>query len=139
MTPAERFFSYIEAFNAGDWDRLTQFYAPDVCLIIGNGAELRGRAAIVAFYQQVRAKARRTIRVVDCFSDGNVLAAELESEFVALVDAPDFAAHPLRQGDRFYINSLALYDFDDAFLTRIRAATLIREYRPATVSEATPI
>lgn len=139
MTPEERFLGYIEAFNTGDWERLSQFYAPDICLAIGNGTELRGRAAIVAFYEQVRAKARRTIRVMDCFSDGSVLAAELESEFVALVDAPDFPAHPLRQGDRFYISSLALYDFDDAFFTRIRAATMIREYRPAIPSEATPI
>jgi hypothetical protein len=136
MTPEERFHCYIQAFNAGDWDLLTQFYAPGVCLVIGNGTELRGRSAIVAFYEQVRAKARRTIRVVDCFSDGHVLAAELESEFIALVDAPDFAAHPLRQGDRFYINSLALYDFDDVFFTRIRAATMIREYRPAIAGEA---
>jgi len=139
MTTEERFLSYIEAFNAGDWDRLTEFYAPEVCLIIGNGTELRGRAAIVAFYEQVRTKARRTIRVVDCFCDGELLAAELASEFVALVDAPDFPAHPLRQGDRLYINSLALYDFDDVFFTRIRAATILREYRPATLGEATPI
>jgi len=130
MTPAERFRRYIDAFNAGDWDRLTGFYAPDVRLVIGNGTELVGRAAIVAFYEEVRAKARRTIRIVDCFSDGHVLAAELESEFVALVDALDFAAHPLRQGDRYYINSLALYDFDETFFTRIRAATMVREYRP---------
>ena len=130
MTPEERFRGYIDAFNARDWDRLTQFYAPDIRLVIGKGTELVGRAAIVAFYEEVWAKARRTIRVVDCFSDGNVLAAELESEFLALTDAPEFAAHPLREGDRYYINSLALYDFDEAFFTRIRAATLVREYRP---------
>lgn len=130
MTPEERFRGYIDAFNARDWDRLTQFYAPDIRLVIGNGTELVGRAAIVAFYEEVWAKARRTIRVVDCFSDGNVLAAELESEFLALTDAPEFAAHPLREGDRYYINSLALYDFHDRFFTRIRAATMVREYRP---------
>lgn len=139
MTPEERFRCYIQTFNAGDWDRLTQFYAPDVRLVIGNGIELTGRTAIVAFYEQIRAKARRTIRVVDCFSDANVLAAELESEFVALVDAPDFASHPLRQGDRYYINSLALYDFDDLYFTRVRAATMTREYRPAFASGAAPI
>ncbi len=135
MTPEDRFRAYMAAFNASDWDRLVQFYAPDIALVIGNGTELIGRDAIVKFYTRVKSQASRTIEIVDCFSDGNLLAAELESEFVALKDIPDFVAHPMKQGDRFYINSLALYEFAGEQFTRIRAATMKREYRPISTSE----
>jgi hypothetical protein len=130
MTAEDRFRDYIAAFNAGEWDRLVEFYAPDVRLVIGSGRALVGRQAIVDFYSEVKAQARRTIEVLACLSEGNVLAAELESEFLALRDIPDFAVRPMNEGDRYYINSLAFYDFAGDQFTRIRAATMVREYRP---------
>ncbi|BBC71000.1 conserved hypothetical protein [Altererythrobacter sp. B11] len=133
MTPESRFRAYIDAFNAGDWQKLVTFYAPDVQLVIGNGTELIGREAIVAFYTRVRAQARRTIEIVDCFHEGGILAAELESEFVVLADLDDFLGRPVRQGDRHYVNSLVLYEYDGAVFTRIRAATITREFRPAAI------
>ena len=45
MTSEDRFRAYMQAFNAGDWDRLRDYYAPDVRLVIGNGTELNGRDA----------------------------------------------------------------------------------------------
>ena len=96
--------------------------------------ELLGREAIVAFYTKVRSQARRTIEIVDCFHDGDVLAAELESEFVALDDLPEFLGRPMRRGDRYYVNSLALYEFAGDRFTRVRAATMVREFRPAATA-----
>jgi hypothetical protein len=130
MTPEDRFRAYIDAFNRSDYDALRQYYAPEVRLVIGNGTELVGREAIIEFYRPVKAATERTIQVLQCFHDGNVLAAELESEFVALRDLPDFAAGPMKKCDRRYINSLVLYDFEGDHYTRIRAAVLKREYRP---------
>lgn len=134
MTPEERFRAYITAFNAGNWPALVEFYAPAIKLVIGNGTELIGREAIVAFYAQVRSQARRTIKIVDCFHDGEVLAAELESEFVALDDLPGFQGRPMRRGDRYYVNSLVLYELSEDRFTRIRAATMVREFRPAAAA-----
>jgi hypothetical protein len=130
MTPEDRFRAYIDAFNRSDYEALCGYYAPDVRLVIGNGTELVGREAIVEFYRPVKATTQRTIQVLQCFHDGNVLAAELESEFLALQDLPDFVAGPMNKGDRRYLNSLVLYDFDGDHYTRIRAAVLKREYRP---------
>lgn len=130
MMPEDRFRAYIDAFNRSDYDALRRYYAPDVRLVIGNGTELVGREAIVEFYRPVKAATERTIQVLQCFHDGNVLAAELESEFLALQDLPDFAAGPMNKGDRRYLNSLVLYEFDGDHYTSIRAAVLKREYRP---------
>lgn len=130
MTPEARFRAYLEAFNSSDWDRLRACYAPDIRLVIGNGTELVGREAIVEFYSRVKQQTRRTIELIQCFADGNVLAAEIESEFVALEDAPDFAARPMARGDRYYLNSFVFYDFEGEHYTRIRAAVFRREFRP---------
>jgi hypothetical protein len=124
-----RFHRYIVAFNAHDYAALVEHYDPDVLLVIGNGTELRGRQAIVDFYSVVNKQTTRTIRVVDSFSDGKMLAAELESEFVAIKDAPDFTSGPMAKGDRLHINSFALYDLKDGRYARIRAAVFRREWK----------
>lgn len=134
MTPEARFRAYMQAFNASDWKALRDYYAPDVRLVIGNGTELNGRDAILAFYGKVKRQTRRTIEVVQCFADGQTLAAEIESEFLAIEDAPDFAVRPMTKGDRYYLNSFVFYDFEGEHYTRIRAATFRREFRPAAAS-----
>ena len=130
MTQEERFRDYMDAFNRNDWARLLPYYAPDIKLVIGNGTEMIGRDAIVNFYSKVKTETHREIMIRNCFVDGNVLAAELESEFVALMDAPDFAVRPMLKGDRYYINSCVLYEFEGNQYTRIRSAVFKREYRP---------
>lgn len=130
MTAEERFRAYMAAFNASDWAALRGYYAPDIRLVIGNGTELVGREAIVDFYAQVKRQTRRTIQIVQCFAEGDTLAAELESEFLAIEDAPDFAVRPMTKGDRYYINSFVLYDSDGDQYRRIRAAVFRREFRP---------
>lgn len=131
MTPEVRFRAYLRAFNANDWDALRGFYAPDVRLVLGNGTELTGREAILDFYGKVKQQTRRTIEVLQCFADGETLAAEIESEFLAIEDAPDFAVRPMARGARYYLNSFVFYDFEGDHYTRIRAATFRREFRPA--------
>jgi ketosteroid isomerase-like protein len=133
MTPEDRFHAYMQAFNASDWDRLRGYYAPDVRLVIGNGTELNGRDAIIDFYGKVKSQTSRTIEIVQCFADGQTLAAEIESEFLAIEDAPEFAVQPMAKGDRYYLNSFVFYDFEGELYTRIRAATFRREFRPAAL------
>jgi len=131
MRAEVRFRAYLQAFNAGDWGALRGFYAPDVRLVIGNGTELTGREAILDFYGKAKQQTRRTIEIVQCFADGETLAAEIESEFLAIEDAPDFAVRPMARADRYYLNSFVFYDFEGDHYTRIRAATFRREFRPA--------
>ncbi|MXO66592.1 nuclear transport factor 2 family protein [Altericroceibacterium endophyticum] len=131
ISPEDHFRAYMAAFNASDWAALSDFYAPDIRLTIGNGTELIGRQAIIDFYTGVKSQTRRTIKVLNCFSDGPLLAAELESEFLALENIPDFTSRPLNKGDRYYINSVALYEARAGQYIRIRAAVMKREYRQA--------
>ena len=134
MTAEDRFRAYMHAFNQSDWDALREHYAPDIRLVIGNGTELVGREAIVDFYGKVKQQTRRTIEIVQCFAEGCTLAAELESEFLALEDAPDFAARPMARGDRYFLNSFVFYEFEQDQYTRIRAAVFRRAFRPVAAA-----
>ena len=129
--PVARFHAYIAAFNRQDYAVLAGHYAADVELVIGNGTRLAGPQAIVDFYRGVNEATTRRIEIVQAFADGDRLAAELRSEFLALRDAPHFTSGPMARGDRLLINSFAFYDLREGRYARIRAAVFRREWRRA--------
>lgn len=121
----------MHAFNTSDYAQLSQYYADDVLLVIGNGTELRGASAIVEFYRQVKANTQRTIKILRTFPGRDGIAAELESEFLALEDVPDFTSGPMRKGDRLYINSFVIYETRGERYSQIRSAVYKRIWRRA--------
>ena len=129
---AERFAAYIDAFNRDDYASFGEVYHEDVALVIVGKQELRGRQAIFDFYRGVKAQTRRTIAINAVVSSGNQLAAELQSEFVALEDLPDFAAGPMKKGDRIFINTVVLYELRDGKFAQIRSAELSKVQRPVS-------
>jgi len=131
MTEEERLAAYMEAFNHSDYEALRAFYCTDVHLVIGNGVELVGPDAIIDFYRGVKSKTQRTISVLQCASNGQTVAAELESEFLALEDYPDFSSGPMSRGDRLYVNSFVFYELRDGRYARIRSAVFKRVWRRA--------
>lgn len=131
LEPAAHLQRYMDAFNRGDYETLVQFYHQDIVLVIANGVELKGKAAIVDFYRGTTAKTRRTISIIDAFGQDDRIAAELESEFLAIEDFPDFTSGPMRKGDRLYINTFAIYELRDRQFFRIRSALFRREWRRA--------
>ena len=143
MTPGspEGFRAYIDAFNRSDYAAFGDYYADDVVLVIAGARELRGKQAIFDFYRGVKTQTRRTIKVLQVFCDGDGLAAELESEFLALEDIPDFQSGPLKAGDRMYINTFVLYALKNGLYSRIRSAVFRRRFTPAApeVLSALPV
>jgi predicted ester cyclase len=127
---AERFRAYIDAFNRDDYSGFGDFYQDDVVLVIAGKTELRGRENIFAFYKTVKSQTRRTIQVNKVIVTPDRIAAELQSEFLALEDVPDFAAGPLKKGGRIFINTLVLYELRDGKFSRIRSAELRKIARP---------
>lgn len=127
---ADRFAAYIEAFNRDDYATFGDFYHDDVTLVVAGKRELHGRNAIFDFYRTVKATTRRTIEINNVVTTGNQLAAELQSEFLALQDLPTFTAGPMKQGGRIFINTVVLYELRDGKFARIRSAELQKVNRP---------
>jgi ketosteroid isomerase-like protein len=121
---ATRFAAYIDAFNRDDYAAFGDYYHDDVLLVVAGKRELRGREAIFDFYRGVKATTRRTIEINNVVTCGNQLAAELQSEFVALQDLPTFTAGPMKKGGRIFINTVVLYELRDGKFARIRSAEL---------------
>ena len=138
MTEEGRLADYMEAFNRSDYETLRGFYCPDVQLVIGSGKQLVGPQAIIDFYREVKAKTQRTISILQSVSNGRTVAAELESEFLALEDVPDFTSGPMAKGDRLYINSFVFYELRDGRYARIRSAVYKRVWRRAGSPSADP-
>jgi ketosteroid isomerase-like protein len=136
MTEEERLAAYMEAFNRSDYDALRSFYCPDVRLVIGSGKELVGAQAIIDFYRDVKSRTQRTISILQSVSNGETVAAELESEFLALEDIPDFTSGPMTKGDRLYLNSFVFYDLRGGRYARIRAAVFRRIWKRVGPTEA---
>jgi SnoaL-like domain len=129
MTPRV-FAAYIDAFNRDDYSGFADYYHPDVVLVIAGQTELRGREAILDFYRTVKAQTRRTIRIDKVITAPNRLAAQLQSEFVALEDLPEFTAGPMKKGGRIFIHTFVIYDLRDEKFWRIRSAEFRKLRRP---------
>lgn len=129
ITPAS-FQRYIDAFNRADEAVYGEYYHPEVTLVLGGNRELKGKQAIFDFYQAVRAGTRREIKVLKCIPTPTSMAVELESEFLALVDDPQYV-EGLKKGDRRWQNTVVLYEMKDGKYYHIRSATFKSEIRHA--------
>jgi ketosteroid isomerase-like protein len=123
--------TYIDAFNRGDNAVYGKYYADDVVLVVAGERELRGKQAIFDFYKGVKSQTQRTIQINKTISTPNRLAAELQSEFLALQDVPDMVGGgPLKKGARRFINTFVFYDLRDGKFARLRSATFNRIDKP---------
>jgi hypothetical protein len=119
------FADYMAAFNGGDVDGYAKYYA-DEAVFEGRGRHLQGRAAIVAFYATVGARMRQTITVRRAYFGETGMAAELETELVALADWPDFFSGPIRAGEVRRSLNFAFYAVKDGRFVHIRSAPFAR-------------
>jgi ketosteroid isomerase-like protein len=127
---AEQFSAYIDAFNRDDVAAYGDYYDDNVVLVIAGKTELHGRKAIFDFYQVVKSQTRRTLQINKFVTTPNHLAVELQSEFLALQDLPEFTAGAMRKGGRIFINTFVLYDLHEGKFARIRSAPFRKIARP---------
>ena len=120
------FGQYIAAFNAGDVDSYARYYAPDIRFRNGAGTELTGPDAIVDHYRSLAGSLSRTIEVKALADGERAFAAALSSLFTILADGVRFAGEVLNAGDQVHLESVALYELEDARFARIEATTLTR-------------
>jgi sulfur carrier protein ThiS len=117
----ELFRHYIDSFNRDDFAGFSQYYADDVVLELPK-KELRGRQAIIDFYKGVKARIRETLKINQVVADEEGLAAEVETEFLALEDWPDFIVAPMKKGDRIRIVSFVHYEIRGGRFAHIKSA-----------------
>ena len=126
---AEEFSAYMDAFNNDDYAAFGDHYTEDVKLVIAGDRALSGRQAIFDFYKTVKSQTRRTIQINRLVTTPGLFAAELQSEFLALEDLPNFVAGPMKKGGRIFINTFVIYELKGGKFWRIRSAEYRKENR----------
>jgi ketosteroid isomerase-like protein len=126
---AEEFAAYMDAFNNDDYAAFGDHYTEDVKLVIAGDRALSGRQAIFDFYKTVKSQTRRTIQINRLVTTPGLFAAELQSEFLALEDLPNFVAGPMKKGGRIFINTFVIYELKGGRFWRIRSAEYRKENR----------
>ena len=126
----ERFAASVNDLNNDDYSAFGDYYNDDAVLVVEGKKELRGPQTIFDFYRVNKAQVKGTIQVNRIIASGNLLAAELQSEFVATEDAPDFIAGPIKEGGRVFIDTFLFCDLRDGKFSRIRSAEFRKIVRP---------
>lgn len=115
--------SYIQAFNQGDDAALVKnFFTADVIFQSGNRV-LRGADELLKFLHWAHDGIREIIRAQVVLRDAAHIFAEIDMDFHATVDKPDFTFGPLQQGEFTTVKFMVVYYLRDGKIAHLKAAT----------------
>jgi len=112
--------AYIDAFNAKDFEGFGKFYADDVRLDVGRFVK-NSRQEILDFYRDVAKTCDEKLTLKRIVMDEDGVGIELDTEFKALADNPDFIAGPLVGGQSIFITSFIFYTIRNNRFVDIKA------------------
>ncbi len=111
----EKINEYYETYAAEDLDAVSPFYSDDVVFEF-RGEKYEGKEAVFAWFRDLQQTFHEVINPLNIMIDGDNVAAEIESEFEARVELPDFYGNELKEGDKIKIKFAVFYDTrDDQF------------------------
>jgi ketosteroid isomerase-like protein len=117
----EDFQEYLSYFNGGDFDRLGQFYTEDVQLELRHG-QIDSRQGIIDFYRNMTRTVRENLTVNQLIIDADGIAADLDMQFTAIADAPDFVVAPMKKGEIIRGRVFVHYTLRDGKIAAIKVA-----------------
>ncbi|HEU4623824.1 MAG TPA: nuclear transport factor 2 family protein [Steroidobacteraceae bacterium] len=114
---------YIAAFNAGDDAALvSRFFTEDV--VFQSGARvLHGADELRKFLAWAHDGIREIIRAQLVLRDESHIFAEIDMDFHATRDRPDFVFGPLKQGEFTTVKFLVVYYLRDGKVAQLKAST----------------
>lgn len=115
----EKIMEYYETYAAEDLDAVSPFYSDDVVFEF-QGEKYDGKEAVFAWFRELQQTFHEVINPLNIVIDGDNVAIEIESEFEARVDLPDFHGNALTKGDKIKIRFAVFYDTRDDQFCRIR-------------------
>lgn len=121
------FSAYQEAFNSGDDERALEFWDDElhVTLPIGPdrvGLAAKNKAEFRAFLAHAHQGVREVMRLQSFLQSGAQIFAEIDMDFFASEDKPDFAFGPMKAGEFITVRMFGLYTVRDNRLWQLRMA-----------------
>ncbi|HJX13830.1 MAG TPA: hypothetical protein VJ377_09960 [Dehalococcoidales bacterium] len=108
------FYKYVEAFNSGD-DRamLDRFWVDDLVVCSARGKEdgvlASGKEGFLKFLEFAHDGVREIMRIQVLIQNKNNIFAEIDMDFHASKDRPDYPFGPLQPGDFITVKMFCLY------------------------------
>jgi hypothetical protein len=132
------FYKYAETFNSGD-DKamLDQFWVDDLVVYSARGDEAgvlaSGKDNFLKFLNRVHDGVREIMRIQFLIQNENNIFAEIDMDFHASKERPDYPFGPLKPGDFITVKMLTIY-----FLRGDRIAKLKMASWPPNVGVTKP-
>jgi hypothetical protein len=127
----KQYLEYVGHFNNKRYDAVTSYFTPDITVEYFTDFEnptasprtLHGPKEFIDSYKALHAYAREVLELRDFLVDGNLLAAELYTEFHCFKDSPANSSLALKKGEVRIMTNWVIYDLtNDDRMKRIRIA-----------------
>jgi ketosteroid isomerase-like protein len=132
---------YIEDFNRGDDERLVEQYFTEDCIFQSGNRLLRGRSELLGFLHWAHDGIREIIRAQLVLQDATHIFAEIDMDFHATRDRPDFLFGALKQGEFLTVKFFVIYRLREGKVAHLKSAiwpTNVGVSKPATRLGASP-
>lgn len=130
---------YVLAFNRGDDEHLVRTYFTPDFTFVGSSRRLDGTDQFLKFLTWAHDGVREIIRAQTVIRQGERLFAEIDMDFHASKDRPDFPFKPLKRGATTTVKFFVVYTLRGDRISYLKAATWPADYevtRPPTASGA---
>ncbi|MFC1903250.1 nuclear transport factor 2 family protein [Chloroflexota bacterium] len=121
------FYKYNEIFNTGDDKAAMEFWVDDLVVTQGTGTDVfplaTNKAEFIKFLAAAHDGVREIMRVQTLVQNENNIFVEMDMDFVALKDKPDFVFGPLKAGEFLTVKMFLLYTLRGDKFASMKLAT----------------
>ena len=114
---------YIQAFNSGEDAQLVEEWFTEDCIFQSGPRLLRGRDELLGFLRWAHDGIREIIRAQTVLKDDSHLFAEIDMDFHATRDRPDFVFGALAKGEFLTVKFFVLYRLREGKVAHLKAST----------------
>lgn len=114
---------YIQAFNSGGDAQLVNEWFTEDCIFQSGPRLLHGRQELLQFLNWAHDGIREIIRAQTVLQDENHLFAEIDMDFHATRDRPDFLFGALAKGEFLTVKFFVLYRLREGKIAHLKSST----------------
>ena len=115
--------AYETLFNSGDDAALVARFFDDDVAFSGGSRDYRGKAALKAFLDWAHDGVREVMRPQNVLQQGDLLFAEVDMDFHASKERPEFPFGPLHPGDQVTVKFFVTYRLRNGKVVELKSMT----------------
>ena len=114
--------NYAELFNTGDDEKLCHTFFTSDAVMQTADRTIEGRAALLDFLKHAHDGVREIIHPQLVMHQGNHVFAEINMEFKAYENRPDFVFQVMKKGESIFVKFFAIYTLRGNKICFLKAA-----------------